>query len=116
VGERSVLIEGWLAVKMSKVIAALGLATVALAACSSTPATSPSGSASASSAPAKTSVTIAEPANAPAYYIFPLTPMDNYNGLNDAYFQDLFYRLAYWIGDHGAVQVNDQISLADAPT
>ena len=42
--------------------------------------------------------------------------MDNYNGLNDAYFQDLIYRPVYWIGDHGAVKVNDQISLADAPT
>ena len=78
-----------------------------LAACSS-------GSTSSSSA--KTSVVIAEPANAPAYYIFPLTPMDNYNGLNDAYFQDLIYRPLYWIGDHGAVKVNDQISLANQPT
>ncbi len=81
--------------------------SMALAACSS-------GSNTASVA--KTSVVIAEPANAPAYYIFPLTPMDNYNGLNDAYFQDLVYRPLYWIGDHGAVKVNDQISLADQPT
>jgi peptide/nickel transport system substrate-binding protein len=81
--------------------------TFTLAACSSSNSSSSAG---------KTSVTIAEPANAPAYYIFPLTPMDNYNGLNDAYFQDLIYRPLYWIGDHGAVKVNDQISLADQPT
>jgi len=103
-------------VKKSKVNAALGFAAVLLAACSSTPTPAPSGSTGGSSAPAKTSAIIAEPANAPAYYIFPLTPMDNYNGLNDAYFQDLIYRPVYWIGDHGAVKVNDQISLADAPT
>ena len=99
------------------------VATMALAACSSGSNPAPSGSSSASgsasnspSSPAKTSAVIAEPANAPAYYIFPLTPMDNYNGLNDAYFQDLIYRPVYWIGDHGAVKVNDQISLAEPPT
>jgi len=74
------------------------------------------GNSHAATASTKTSAVIAEPANAPAYYIFPLTPMDNYNGLNDAYFQDLIYRPLYWIGDHGRVKVNSQISLADAPT
>ena len=88
-----------------------------VAACGSGGSSSSSSSgASSNSAPAKDSAIIAEPPNAPAYYVFPLTPMDNYNGLNDAYFQDLIYRPLYWIGDHGQVKVYDQISLADAPT
>ena len=94
----------------------LAIAAIVAACGSSSSSSSSSSDGSTSSAPAKDSAVIAEPPNAPAYYVFPLTPMDNYNGLNDAYFQDLIYRPLYWIGDHGKVKVYDQISLADAPT
>ena len=42
--------------------------------------------------------------------------MNNYNGLNDSYFQYLIYRPVYWIGDHGRVVVNPTDSLAYNPT
>ena len=93
-----------------KALSLLIPAVLLLAACSSGSSTS------ASQSPQKTSAVVAEPANAPAYYIFPLTPLNNYNGLNDSYFQYLIYRPVYWIGDHGKVRINDTISLADKPT
>ena len=62
------------------------------------------------------SATFAEPPNSPPYYIFPLTPLTNYNGNNDSEFQYLIYRPLYWFGDNGTPDFNAQLSLADAPT
>lgn len=95
-----------------KALATAVVAALMLAACTSSSDTSDR---SASGRPRDTAV-IAEPANAPSYYIFPLTPLDNYNGLNDAYFQDLIYRPLYWIGADGQVKLNDRVSLANRPT
>lgn len=94
---------------LSKVSALTAAAALLLGACSSS-------SNSPARGPARDTAVVAEPANAPSYYIFPLTPLDNYNGLNDAYFQDQLYRPVYWIGAGGKATLNDRVSLADRPT
>ena len=93
-----------------KALVAAAVAVLLVGACTS------SRGAASKPGPVKDSAVVAEPANAPSYYVFPLTPLDNYNGLNDAYFQDLLYRPLYWVGDGGKVQINDRVSLADRPT
>ncbi|QEC50433.1 peptide ABC transporter substrate-binding protein [Baekduia soli] len=76
----------------------------------------PAGAGGTSGGAALTSATFAEPPNSPTYYIFPLTPLTNYNGNNDAQFQDLIYRPLYWFGKDGTPGFNDRLSLADTPT
>jgi len=65
---------------------------------------------------AKLTASFAEPPNTPPYYIFPLTPLTNYNGYNDGEFQYLMYRPLYWFGVNGTPAANPALSLADAPT
>jgi len=65
---------------------------------------------------AKTTAVFAELPGEPTFYIFPLTPMTNYNGQNDGQFQDLMYRPLYWFGAGAKPVLNEPISLAYPPT
>jgi peptide/nickel transport system substrate-binding protein len=103
---------------MRKWMTAVAVASIAVvaAACSTSQPVSGVSSSSASSAPAGGAVTFAEAANTPAYYIFPLTPLTNYNGSNDSQFLNLIYRPLYWISNGTQVVADDSISLAAQPT
>lgn len=76
-----------------------------------------SGAAHAKTSPkTSASATYALPPNSPPFYIFPLTPLTNYNGNNSSEFQWLMYRPLYWFGKNGTTSVNSALSLAYLPT
>ncbi|MBV9101151.1 MAG: peptide ABC transporter substrate-binding protein [Candidatus Dormibacteraeota bacterium] len=63
----------------------------------------------------KTKATFAElPGSAPNY-ILPLAKLQYFSVANLTQFQFLMYRPLYWFGKDGTVQLNDSLSLANAP-
>src|ERR1700674_1417606 len=63
----------------------------------------------------KTTATFAElPGSAPNY-ILPLAKLQFFSVANLTQFQYLMYRPLYWFGKDGQVQLNDSLSLANAP-
>jgi len=63
----------------------------------------------------KTSATFAEQAGAIPNYILPLASSQFYSAANIFQFQYLMYRPLYSFGGSGRVELNDALSLADAP-
>ena len=85
-------------------VAAMSAATLALA------------PASVSGAATPTTVTWAEPPQAPPNYIFPFMGLAFFSVYNSQTFQYLMYRPLYWFGDGATPNLNIPLSLAAAPT
>jgi peptide/nickel transport system substrate-binding protein len=86
-------------------VAAMSAATLALA---------PASVSGAASTP--TTVTFAEPPQAPPNYIFPFMSLAFFSVYNSQTFQYLMYRPLYWFGDGATPNLNIPLSLATAPT
>ena len=90
-----------------RVLAAVGLMALALAACGNNPTTQQKLSGG--------TATWAEAPNAKPNYIFPLTSGGFFSVANLSQFQYLMYRPLYWFGENGTVKLNSGLSLANDP-
>jgi peptide/nickel transport system substrate-binding protein len=90
-----------------RVLAAVGLMALALAACGNNPTTQQKLSGG--------TATWAEAPNAKPNYIFPLASGGFFSVANLSQFQFLMYRPLYWFGDNGTVKLNSSLSLANDP-
>jgi peptide/nickel transport system substrate-binding protein len=93
--------------RSKRVVAAIGLGSIALAACGSTSTSGP--------AVTRTTATWAEGPGAIPNYILPLAPLQDFSVTNLSQFQYLMYRPLYWFGSNGQVELNTSLSLADPP-
>src|SRR2546425_742382 len=90
-----------------RVLAAVGLMALALAACGNNPTTQQKLSGG--------TATWAEAPSAKPNYIFPLAGPGLFSVANLSQFSFLTYRPLYWFGDNGAVKLNSSLSLANDP-